>query len=309
MIQEWLQLLNSPNLRWVLLGTMFLGLASGIIGSFVLLRKESLVGDAMSHAALPGVCMGFLIAGRELPALMAGAALFGMLSLWTIRLVHTRSKLKQDTAIGLTLAIYFGLGIVLLTAITNGASGNKSGLDSFIFGQAAAMTQQDVQMMSGIASFVVFITILLFKEWKLIIFDPLFAGGLGWKISLLNNMLSLCIVLIVTAGIQAVGIILMAALLITPAIAARYWTEHLGMMITIAGALGALSGLVGATISILDSGLPTGPIVVLAATVFFLVSFLFAPKRGKVSQWWAAYRARQQWRSDQLSREQKEEWS
>ncbi|SFL87569.1 metal ABC transporter permease [Salibacterium qingdaonense] len=299
MIQDWLSLLGSPNLRWVLLGTMFLGMASGIVGSFVLLRKESLVGEAMSHAALPGVCLGFLVAGRELPALMTGAAVFGLISLWGIRVIHRHSKLKQDTAIGLILSVFFGLGIVLLTMITNSPAGNKSGLDSYIFGQAASMVPSDVWMMSSIAILVTAAALLFFKEWKLVIFDPLFAGGLGWKTKTLNSVLSLSIVLIVTAGIQAVGIILMSALIITPAIAARYWTDRLGVMVILASVIGAFSGVTGTLISAVDGGIPTGPVVVLTATVIFFLSFLFAPKRGKLAQVLAHRQFRRRWKKQQ----------
>ncbi|MGY4688397.1 metal ABC transporter permease [Salibacterium sp. K-3] len=299
MMQEWLSLLESPNLRWVLFGTMFLGIASGVIGSFVLLRKESLVGEAMSHAALPGVCLGFFIAGRELPALMIGAAAFGFISLWGIRVIHRNTKLKQDTAIGLILSVFFGLGIVLLTVITNSSAGNKSGLDSYIFGQAASMVQFDVWMMSGIAVLVIAASFLFFKEWKLVIFDPLFAGGLGWKTNTLNSILSLSIVLIVTAGIQAVGIILMSALIITPAIAARYWTDRLGVMVILSALIGALSGFSGAALSAASSGIPTGPVVVLIATAIFVLSFLFAPKRGKLAQIIEYRRFRRRWKKQQ----------
>ncbi|SFQ02093.1 metal ABC transporter permease [Salibacterium halotolerans] len=299
MMQEWLSLLESPNLRWVLLGSMFLGIASGVIGSFVLLRKESLVGEAMSHAALPGVCLGFLAAGRELPALMIGAAVFGFISLWGIRIIHRNTKLKQDTAIGLILSVFFGLGIVLLTMITNSSAGNKSGLDSYIFGQAASMVQFDVWMMSGIAMLVTAAALLFFKEWKLVIFDPLFAGGLGWKTKTLNSILSFSIVLIVTAGIQAVGIILMSALIITPAIAARYWTDRLGIMVILSALIGAFSGLSGAALSALDGGIPTGPVVVLTATAVFVFSFLFAPGRGKLAQITAYRRFRRRWKKQQ----------
>ncbi|MFZ4452969.1 metal ABC transporter permease [Salibacterium aidingense] len=299
MIQEWLSLFESPNLRWVLFGTMFLGIASGVIGSFVLLRKESLVGEAMSHAALPGVCLGFLVAGRELPALMIGAGIFGFVTLWCIRVIHTQTKLKQDTAIGLILSVFFGLGIVLLTMITNSASGNKSGLDSYIFGQAASMVQIDVWMMSGVAVLVILSALLFFKEWKLVIFDPLFAGGLGWKTKSLSSILSLSIVMIVTAGIQAVGIILMSALIITPAIAARYWTDRLGIMVILSAVIGAFSGFSGAALSAVGTGIPTGPVVVLIATAVFLLSFLFAPKRGKLARIIEHRQFRRQWKKQQ----------
>ncbi|SDH82697.1 manganese/zinc/iron transport system permease protein [Alteribacillus persepolensis] len=284
-MQEWSQLLTSANLQWVLLGTLFLGMASGVVGSFVLLRKESLVGDAMAHAALPGICLGFLLYGRELFALMAGAALTGLLAIYAIRAITAHSKLKQDAAIGIVLSVFFGFGIVLLTYITNGSAGNKAGLDEFIFGQAASLVFQDVQILLGTAIVLLMIALLFFKELKLLTFDPLFAGGIGLPVSFLHGLLSSMVVLIVITGIQAVGVVLMAALLITPAIAARYWTEKLGIMAMLAGIIGGVSGVFGAMTSAVVPGLPTGPVIVVCATIVFVCSFLFAPARGLVFHW------------------------
>lgn len=279
-MQEWLQFLSSPNLQWVMAGAALLGLASGVVGSFVLLRKESLVGDAMAHAALPGICLGFLVFGRETLALMGGAALTGLMAVYAIRAIHSQSKIKQDAAIGIVLSVFFGFGIVLLTMITNGSYSQSSGLDEFIFGQAASLVGADVQILIGSAVVLLFLSFLFFKELKLLIFDPLFAGGIGLPIRFLNALLSSMVVLVVITGIQTVGVILMVALLITPAITARYWTDRLGVMAVLSGLIGGLSGAFGALLSSTISGLPTGPVIVVAATTFFLISFLFAPQRG-----------------------------
>ncbi|WP_252314971.1 metal ABC transporter permease [Sinobaca sp. H24] len=279
-MQEWLQFLSSPNLQWVMAGAALLGLASGVVGSFVLLRKESLVGDAMAHAALPGICLGFLVFGRETLALMGGAALTGLLAVYAIRAVHSQSKIKQDAAIGIVLSVFFGFGIVLLTMITNGSYSQSSGLDEFIFGQAASLVGADVQILIASALILLILSFLFFKELKLLIFDPLFAGGIGLPIRFLNALLSSMVVLVVITGIQTVGVILMAALLITPAVTARYWTDRLGVMAVLSGLIGGLSGAVGALLSSTISGLPTGPVIVVTATAFFLISFLFAPQRG-----------------------------
>ncbi|MFB4164434.1 metal ABC transporter permease [Alteribacillus sp. JSM 102045] len=285
MLQDWINILSSANLQWVMFGAAFLGLASGVVGSFVLLRKESLVGDAMAHAALPGICFGFFLYGREVFALMAGAALTGLIAIYSIRAITAHSRLKQDAAIGIVLSVFFGFGIVLLTRITNSSGGNKAGLDEFIFGQAASLVAQDVQILLGAAILLLSVSLLFFKELKLLTFDPLFAGGLGLPVTFLNGLLSSMVVLIVITGIQAVGVVLMAAMLITPAIAARYWTEHLGLMAVLAGSIGAFSGGFGAITSAAVTGLPTGPVIVITATVFFLFSFFFAPSRGLVARW------------------------
>ncbi|MFB5661807.1 metal ABC transporter permease [Alteribacillus sp. HJP-4] len=270
----------SANAQWVMAGAALLGLASGVTGSFVLLRKESLIGDAMAHAALPGICFGFFIFGRETIALMAGAALTGLLAIYSIRAIAAKSRIKQDAAIGIVLSVFFGFGIVLLTRITNGSSGNKGGLDDFIFGQAASLVGRDVQILMGAATLLLLLAFLFFKELKLLIFDPLFAGGIGLPVKWLNGLLSSMVVLIVITGIQTVGVVLMAAMLITPAVAAKYWTDKLSVMAVLAGLIGAFSGAFGAAASSSVTNLPTGPVIVVAATVVFLFSLLFSPKRG-----------------------------
>ncbi len=273
--------LQDPNTQWVLFGTVLLGIASGVLGSFSLLRKQSLIGDAMAHAALPGVCIAFLIYGsKSLLWFIVGAAVAGFISTWLIHVIVKMSRVKEDSAIGIVLSVFFGFGIVLLTYIQNESTGNKSGLDDFIFGQAASLVRADVILISSISIVLLFITALFFKEFKVITFDPAFAKGLGIPVKWLDSLLILMIVLAVVIGLQAVGVVLMAAMLITPAIAARYWTDRLSLMIIISGAIGAISGGVGTLISTTMRGLPTGPLIIVAATIIFLISLVFAPKKG-----------------------------
>ncbi|WP_243291131.1 metal ABC transporter permease [Bacillus sp. FJAT-47783] len=273
--------LQDPNTQWVLFGTVLLGIASGVVGSFALLRKQSLIGDAMAHAALPGVCIAFLLYGtKSLFWFTVGAAISGFISTWLIHLIVNKSRIKEDSAIGLVLSVFFGLGIVLLTYIQNESTGNKSGLDDFIFGQAASLVRSDVMLISSISGILLIATMLFFKEFKLITFDKGFAKGLGIPVKWFDNLLILMIVLAVVIGLQAVGVVLMAAMLITPAIAARYWTDSLSLMIIIAGGIGAISGGLGTLISTTTAGLPTGPLIIVAATSIFLFSLVFAPKRG-----------------------------
>ena len=264
-------MLQDPNVQWVLLGTILLGIASGVIGSFALLRKQSLLGDAMAHAALPGICIAFLIYGaKSMSWFLIGASISGLIGTYCIQAIIKHSRIKEDTAIGLVLSVFFGFGIVLLTYIQQNGSGNQAGLDSFIFGQAAAIVGLDVQIISVIAFVLIFITFILFKELKLITFDPQFAQGIGLPIKWLNGLLMTMIVGAVVIGLQAVGVILMAAMLITPAIAARYWTERLDHMVVLAGMIGGISGVVGTLLSTLSRGMPTGPLIILAATILFL---------------------------------------
>lgn len=280
----WQSILTDGNTQWVLLSTLLLGIASGVLGSFALLRKQSLIGDAVAHAALPGICFAFMFMGeKNFFVLLIGAAATGLLAAYTIQLITNTTRIKEDTAICLVLSVFFGLGIVLLTKVAQMPTGNQSGLDDFIFGQAASLVGRDVQLMGLTAAALIIITSLLFKEFKVSTFDPQFARGIGLPVGFLNFLFVSLLVITVVIGIQAVGVILMAAMLITPAISARYWTDSLRTMVFISGMVGGLSGAVGTLISTLGKGLSTGPFIVLTATIIFIISMLFSPKRGLIS--------------------------
>jgi manganese/zinc/iron transport system permease protein len=280
----WQSILTDGNTQWVLLSTLLLGIASGVLGSFALLRKQSLIGDAVAHAALPGICFAFMFMGeKNFFVLLIGAAATGLLAAYTIQLITNTTRIKEDTAICLVLSVFFGLGIVLLTKVAQMPTGNQSGLDDFIFGQAASLVGRDVQLMGLTAAALIIITSLLFKEFKVSTFDPQFAKGIGLPVGFLNFLFVSLLVITVVIGIQAVGVILMAAMLITPAISARYWTDSLRTMVFISGMVGGLSGAIGTLISTLGKGLSTGPFIVLTATVIFIISMLFSPKRGLIS--------------------------
>lgn len=274
-------LLQDPNIRWILFGCMLLGLSSGVLGSFAYLRKQSLMGDALSHAALPGICIAFMLTGvKSVGLFLIGAAAAGLVATFGIGWITRHSRIKQDSALGIVLSVFFGFGIVLLTMIQHGGSGNQSGLDKFLFGQAAALGGDDVRIMAAVSVLLIGVCVLLFKEFKLLSFDPGFARGIGLPVGLLDQTMMLLLVVAVVVGIQAVGVVLMSALLITPAVSARYWTERLGVMTALSGLFGALSGFIGTWASTAGGNLPTGPLSVLAATAWFTLSVLFAPRRG-----------------------------
>ncbi|WJV20601.1 metal ABC transporter permease [Rossellomorea marisflavi] len=282
---EWLSILKDGNTQWVLLSTLLLGIASGVMGSFALLRKQSLIGDAVAHSALPGICLAFMIMGeKDFFGLLVGAAVTGLIAAYLIQAVTRTSKIKEDTAICLFLSVFFGLGIVLLTKVAQMPSGNQSGLDHFIFGQAASLVGKDVRLMGGTAFVLILVITVFFKEFKLITFDAQFAKGVGLPVQRLNFLFLSLLVITVIVGIQAVGVILMAALLITPAISARYWTDSLHRMVAIAGVFGGVSGVVGTIISAMGKGLSTGPFIVLTASAIFVISILFAPSKGMISK-------------------------
>ncbi|WP_052361734.1 metal ABC transporter permease [Geomicrobium sp. JCM 19038] len=280
-----LDLLANPNTQWVLVGTMLLGITSGVLGSFALLRRQSLLGDAMSHAALPGICIAFIIVGsKEMLPLIIGAGITAYIGTYLIQAFVKHSRIKTDTAIGLVLSVFFGIGIVLLTYINRNATGNQSGLNEFIFGQAAAMVRSDVNLFVIAAIALLTITFLLFKELKIITFDREFAQGLGLPTVFINGLLMTMIVASVVIGLQAVGVVLMAAMLIAPAITAKYWTDRLDVMVILSGVVGGLSGLLGTLISAPISGMPTGPLIIVSSCSLFFLSLIFAPKKGLLTK-------------------------
>lgn len=281
MIESFLMMVKEPNTQWVLFGTMLLGIASGVLGCIAFLRKQSLIGDAVAHAALPGICLAFMFTGEKLMfPLLIGAAISGLAAAYLIQFIVKSTIIKEDAAICLILSSFFGLGIVLLTKIAQMPSGDKSGLNDFIFGKAASMVGGDVRLMAGAAFCLIVLTFLLLKELKVMTFDPNFAKGLGLKTAAINFIFVTMLVIAIVIGIQAVGVILMAALLIIPAISARYWTDSLTVMVILSACFGALSGMAGTIISTFGEGLATGPFIVVFATAMFIFSMLFAPKRG-----------------------------
>ena len=273
--------IGDPNTRWVLAGTALLGVSSGVLGCFALLRRRSLLGDALAHASLPGVCVAFMLTQtRSLPPLLLGALVAGLLGAWCIQAITGWTRLKEDAALGIVLSVFFAVGILLLTIIQHSGAGNQAGLDKYVFGQAASLVGQDVRVMAVSAVVICVLAGLLFKEMKLLCFDSEFAAGVGFPPAVLDGALMALIVFAVVIGLQAVGVVLMAALLIVPAAAARLWTDRLGRMVVLAGAIGGASGVLGTLLSLQALRLPTGPLVVLSCTAIFVVSLFVSPKRG-----------------------------
>ena len=284
--------LQDANTRVVLIGTMLLGIASAVVGSFAVLRKQSLVGDAVAHAALPGVCVAYFVIGeRNFAAFLVGALVFGVLAASFVTFVKAWTRVKEDAAIGLAIGGFFGLGIVLSRIIQNQPAGNRAGLDSFIFGKAASMVADDAKLILAVAAAILAATLLFYKEFKLLCFDRDFAAGQGWPTVLLDLFLMALVCICTVVGLPAVGVVLMVALLIIPAVAARFWTNRLGLMLVIAAVFGGASGLFGTILSAtvptpagaLSRGWPTGPLIVLTAAFIFIVSLLCAPKRGLIA--------------------------
>ncbi len=281
----------SYTLRNVLLGSTLLGLVGGILGSFALLRRQSLLGDALAHAALPGVCLAFLLTGQKTPGiLLAGAATTGILGALSVILIVRGSRLiKEDSAIGIVLSVFFAFGIVLITKIQRMPSGNKGGLDKYLFGQAATLVTEDLWVMCGISAVVIAAIVVLFKELKLLCFDRAFGASLGFPMRGLEVLLTCLLVLVVVVGLQTVGVVLMVATLVTPAAAARQWTDRLDSMVLVSGAIGMFCAIVGVLLSNTATNIPPGPTIVLVSSSVLALSILFAPRRGLL---WARLRER-----------------
>ena len=306
------------NTQLVLLGTSLLGGVAGIVGSFAVLRRRALVGDLLAHAALPGLCIAFLVlnlrpvaerligragaaGGWQFTAMLIGAFVTGLAGVALVTLVCRWTRTKEDAAIGIVLSTFFGAGVVLSSWIQNlPTASSKAGLQTYIYGQAAGMTREDVWFITIVAAACLAVIALLYKEFQVFSFDPGFAAAQGWPTLWLDLAMMGTLALVTVVGLPTVGVVLMAAMLIIPGAAARFWTNRLGSMLIIAGAIGAGAGIGGTLISagMLESlfgfdplafghttrNLPTGPVIVLCATTLFVISMLFAPQRGGVAR-------------------------
>jgi manganese/zinc/iron transport system permease protein len=289
---QWLRvlLLEDYNTRLVVFATTLLGLSAGVVGSFTLLRKRALLGDALSHATLPGIGLAFLLApmlglnGKSLPVLLAGAAISGSVGMLSILVIRNLTKLKEDAALGIVLSVYFGGGIALLGIAQQMAEGHAAGLESFIFGKTASIVAQDARWIAGAGAIALMVLVVLYKELKLLCFDAEFATSCGYPAVGLDFVLMVTVVLVTIVGLQAVGLVLMIALLVIPAAAARFWTSNLFRMTVLAGMIGAVSCMLGSVLSALAPRLPSGAMIVLTSAVFFIVSMLFGRQRGVVIQ-------------------------
>ena len=279
-------ILQSYTTQMVLLGTALLGLASGIAGTFAVLRKESLIGDGLSHAALPGVVIAFLLTGiKDIEVLITGAALSSIAAAWLITITVENSKIKFDGALATILSAFFGLGMVLLTYLQSLNNAGQAGLSKFIFGQAATILARDVYITSAAALIIIVLTALFWKELKLISFDVEYAKTLQIPVTFTLILYRSLLIMTIIIGIQSVGAILISSLLIAPAVGARQWTNKLGTMCILAGFFGMVSAIGGTIWSTTVQKLPTGPAIIVILSVIVLLSLIFAPNRGILWQY------------------------
>lgn len=278
-----MNLLADHTVQIVALGSAILGATGGALGSFAVLRRQSLLGDALSHAALPGIAIAFLVTGSKAPlGIMVGAGLAGWIGTLAVRFIVRRSRVPFDAALGMLLSVFFGLGLVLLTMIQKRPDASQAGLDAFLFGQAAALLERDVVVMVILGGGALLCLLVLWKELKLLAFDPEFGASLGLPMRRLDGILTALLVVAIVIGLQTVGVVLMSAMLVAPAAAARQWTDRLAVMVPLAAGLGIVGGVSGALLSSVVSRLPTGPTIVLVLSAIVVVSLFLAPRRGLV---------------------------
>lgn len=278
--------LQNYNTRLVVLSTATLGIASGLIGTFLLLRKRSLMGDALSHACLPGIGVMFIVmtmfggAGKNLPGLLLGATITGVGGVALVMLIRNTTRIKDDAAMGIVLSVFFGLGVAVLGMVQTMPGASAAGLEFFIYGKTASMVRQDFTLICAVALIVTAFSVLLIKEFTILCFDEGFADAQGWPVHMLDVLMLALVALVTVVGLQAVGLILIIAFLITPAAAARFWTHDLRRMLILAAVIGGLSGWLGASISALLPRLPAGAVIVLVAAAVFIISMVFGSSRG-----------------------------
>jgi manganese/zinc/iron transport system permease protein len=271
------------TLRVVALGAGLLGAVSGFLGSFAVLRRQSLLGDALSHAALPGIALAFLLTGTKATVpILIGAGISGWVGTLVVRLIVRRSRVPYDAALGLVLSVFFGLGLVLLTVIQKRPDAAQAGLETYLFGQAAALLRADVIVMAVVATVVFVVLMLAWKEMKVLAFDRAYGESLGFQMGRLDSLVTALLVVTIVLGLQTVGVVLMSAMIVAPGAAARQWTRRLGSMVGVAASIGMVAAVAGAVLSSLVPRLPTGPTIVLFLSTFVGISFLVAPERGLV---------------------------
>ena len=293
---------RDPAVRYAVAGAVLLGISCGLLGCFIVVRKMALVGDTLSHAVLPGVALGFLFSGvdasglldwdfdvnsiRKNPTLIfIGAVIAGFIGTFFVSYLRQTTRIKEDTALGLTLASFFAIGVCLLTMIQRLPTGNKSGIDKFMFGQAAAIGEDDIRLMAGVTILIISAVYFFYKELVVTSFDAGFARAIALPSQWIHHLLMLLVAFAVVIALQAVGVVLVSAMLITPAAAAYLLTDRMHRMLLYAVGFGVASGVLGAFVSFVRPNIPTGPCMVLGASAVFAVAFFAGPRHGVLTRW------------------------
>ena len=276
---------QDASLRLALAGALLVGLNCGLLGGYVVVRRMALVGDMLSHAVLPGIVLGFLWTQTKDPvAILIGALLAGAAATGVSALLARTTRLKPDAIQGLVLASFYGVGICLLGLVQNLPTGAKSGLDKFLFGQAAGLSGEDVMMMAVATVLSLALVGWLYHDLLALSFHRGFGQTLGLKMGLLHGVIMLLTAFAIIVAMQAVGVVLVSAMLIIPAATAYLLTDRMHRLLGLSAVLGMAAAGLGAFGSFLGNNLPTGPLMVLAGALFFAGAFLFSPRHGWVTR-------------------------
>jgi mn2+, zn2+ ABC superfamily ATP binding cassette transporter, membrane protein len=266
----------------VALGTLLLAMATGIVGTISILKGQSLIGDAVGHASLPGIILAFMISGRKSSViLMLGAIIAGVVAFIIIQVISESSKIEADTAMAVVLSAMFGLGMVLKSHIQGNVKyqgASQSGLASYIFGQAAYILKEDVYIILTVSVISLLLFIIFYKEIKVYVFDTVYAYTIGINSRLLSLLIMIITMILIAAGLKAVGAILISSMLITPAVTGLQWSKSYEKVLLVAALTGAVSAFLGTLISSVFKGFSTGPTIILIMSLIALISVLFAPR-------------------------------
>ena len=270
---------EDANITNVLLGTLMLGFTCGIVGVLVVLNKKALIVDAVSHSILPGICVGFMLSGVKNPVyLIAGGMVAGAIAVFLVDWISKKSRIKKDASIAITLSVLFSVGVILLNLIQHSGNSNQSGLSDFLFGKAATIVESDLYVFAFICGLVLIIIPIFYQHFKIALFDAGFAKTIGLSEKLIQSLISGLIIISTAIGIQTVGIILMSALIITPASSAFFWTNNFKKSIILLLLFAAISSVLGVFISYLSPDMPTGPWIIVMLSSIAILSAFFSKK-------------------------------
>lgn len=271
--------LMSYDFQVVALGTMFLAIASAIVGSFSVYKGQSLIGDAIGHAAFPGIVVAFMLfQSRNVILLTLGAIVAGAVAYQTILLFDTHSKIKLDASLAIVLTGFFGLGMVLKSYIQGHPAYShisQSGLKGYIFGAAAYITKSDVKNIIMVSIFVLLLFFIFYKELVISTFDKQYSKSVGIKVHLINLVMLIMMITLISLGLKSVGAILIASFLIFPCICANQHSKKLKSVLLIAAFVGAVSSIFGSYLSTAVKGFSTGPVIILCMGTITLLSMVF----------------------------------
>lgn len=280
-----MELLQQYTFQIVALGTVMLGLVCGVIGTFAVLRQESLLGDGLAHSTLPGVVGAFLLTGVKDTAMLLLGAIISACVAEYIMYRTSQKGVRFDAALATILAAFFGFGTVLLTRVQSMENAGQAGLNTFIFGQAVTMMQSDIWLMAICGTCIVGGVILLWKELSLTVFDPVEAQLIGIPIRKVRFFYRVALIVTIVIGIRTVGVILISSLLIGPTMIGRQWTHSLRTLVIIGAISGSMVAFIGTWISALWGNLPTGPMIIIVMTGMIMLSLVLANGQRLVRGW------------------------